>query len=74
MANLQKRIKTGKDEQTKDRFNEENRLKTKFFNIMKELKMQQEKEVLALQGKFKSKGGQSSPVTKSKFLQTGLSK
>jgi hypothetical protein len=43
LANLQKRVKTGKDEQTKDRFNEENRLKTKFFNIMKELKMQQEK-------------------------------
>ena len=41
IANLQKRIKTGRDEQTKDRFNEENRLKTKFFNIMKELKMQQ---------------------------------
>lgn len=36
--------------------------------------MQQDKEVLALKGQFKSKGGLNSPVTKSKFLQTGLSK
>lgn len=54
----------------KDRFNEEVRLRKKFENIMKELKMQQDKEVLALKGQFKSKGGLGSPVAKSKFLQS----
>ncbi len=71
---MQKRIKTGRDEQMKDRFNEEVRLKKKFENIMKELRMQQDKEVLGLKGQFKSKGGLNSPVTKSKFLHTGMSK
>lgn len=74
MKNLMKRIKTGKDEQMKDRFNEEVRLRKKFENIMKELKMQQDKEVLALKGQFKSKGGLGSPVAKSKFLQSGMSR
>lgn len=43
MNNLMKRIKTGRDEHFKDRFNEEVRLRKKFENIMKELKMQQDK-------------------------------
>lgn len=65
-----KRIKTGRDEHFKDRFNEEIRLRKKFENIMKELKMQQDKEVLALKGQFKSKGGLGSPIGKSKFQQS----
>ena len=36
--------------------------------------MQQEKEVIAFKGQFKSKGGQMSPVSKSKLLQNSSSK
>lgn len=36
--------------------------------------MQQDKEVLAFKGQFKSKGGQNSPMKNSKFLVTSGSK
>ena len=35
LVNLQKRIKTGREEQIKDRINEEARLKKKYDNIKK---------------------------------------
>lgn len=36
--------------------------------------MQQDKEVLALKGQFKSKGGLGSPMGKSKFLSSNMSR
>lgn len=68
MTALHKKIKTGMDEQTKDRGVEENRLRLKYSNVCKDLKMQQDKEVLAHKGQFKSKGGStaSPSITKSK--------
>ncbi len=38
MAALQKKIRTGLDEQNKDRLKEENRIMQKYANIDKELK------------------------------------
>ncbi len=67
---LQKKIKTGLDEQTKERGKEEGRINLKFNNIEKELKGNHDKEILAFRGHFRSKGGQGSPLllSKSKLL------
>jgi ATP-dependent Lon protease len=72
LAALQKKIKTGLDEQTKDRNHEEVRLNQKYANIEKELRGNHDKEVMAFRGQFRSKGGQGSPLllNKSKLLST----
>ena len=69
-ANLQKKIKTGREEQQKDKIKEEERINLKYGNIEKELKSNQEKEIMAFKGQFRSKGGQGSPLllTKSKLM------
>ena len=69
-ANLQKKIKTGREEQLKDKIKEEERINLKYGNIEKELKSNQEKEIMAFKGQFRSKGGQGSPLllTKSKLM------
>ena len=41
----------------------------KYANFNKELKMQHDKEVIALKGHFKSKGGQSSPQKSRSFIK-----
>ncbi|CAM6005956.1 unnamed protein product [Sphagnum balticum] len=71
MAALQKKVKTGLDEQNKERHFEEVRLNQKYGNIEKELRSQHDKEVLAFKGHFRSKGGQGSPLlAKTKFLSS----
>lgn len=72
LAALQKKIRTGVDEQTKERTKEEARLSQKYANIKKELRGNHEKEVMAFRGQFRSKGGQGSPLllTKSKLLSS----
>lgn len=72
MAALQKKIRTGLDEQNKDRLKEENRIAQKYANIDKELKANHDKEIMAFRGQFRSKGGQGSPLllTKSKLLSS----
>jgi hypothetical protein len=72
LAALQKKVRTGVDEQTKERKREEERINQKYANIAKELKSNQEKEILAFRGQFRSKGGQGSPLllTKSKLLSS----
>jgi hypothetical protein len=72
LAALQKKIKTGLDEQTKDRLHEEVRLNQKYANIEKELRGNHDKEVMAFRGQFRSKGGQGSPLllNKSKLLSS----
>lgn len=69
---LQKKIRTGVDEQNKERGREETRINQKYFNIAKELKSTHEKEILAFRGHFRSKGGQGSPLllNKSKLLSS----
>lgn len=71
LAALKKKIKTGLDEQNKDRKKEEERIMLKYGNIERELSSTHEKEVLAYKGQFTSKGGQGSPLlTKTKLFNS----
>ena len=69
MKVLQKKIKTGLNELTKERKREEERLRLKYANFFKELKMQHDKEVLSFRGRFRSKGGNSSPQKSRTFIR-----
>lgn len=68
LANLHKRVKTELDELGRERKIEEERLLQKHENLQRDLRNQQEKEVLNYKGQFRSRGGRDSPMrTKSSF-------
>ena len=57
MQNLKKRNRTHLDEQLKDKKITEDTINHKYENFMNDLKVAQEKEVLAFKGEYKSLGG-----------------
>ena len=57
MTNFQKRVATSRAEKNRDRKIEEDKINLKYDNFMRDLKKNQEKEVLAFKGQFKSLGG-----------------
>ena len=66
---LRKRIKTGYEQNIKTKKKEEAKLNLKHANACKQLKMQQDKEIIGLQGQFRSKGGQGSPIKARTFIK-----
>ena len=66
MKNLEQRVNTTRDEQTKDRTITSMKMKQKYDNNMKDLKVAQEKDILAFKGEFRNLGGTSSSKSPSK--------
>ena len=60
MKNLEQRIKTTRDEQEKDRTITSMKMKQKYDNNMKDLQIQQEKDIKAFKGQFRNLGGTAS--------------
>lgn len=74
LANLQKRIKTSRAEKNKEKDIETEKINLKYENLMKDLKVVQEREVLGFKGELKSLGGtaSSSPAkTRSPLMKSG---
>ena len=63
LTNLRKKVQAGLEEKEREKKAEDAKLEKKFANVHRELKAQQEKEILHFKGEFKSKGGQSSPLS-----------
>lgn len=74
MKNLEQRIDTTRDEQNKDRSLTQLKMKQKYDNNMKDLKVAQEKEVLAFKGEFRNLGGTTASSSPSKTKSSSGSK
>lgn len=70
LTNFQKRVKTTKAERNREKDIEVDKINMKYENLMKDLKVIQDREVLGFKGEFKSLGGtaSSSPVKQRSML------
>ena len=60
LTNFQKRVKTTKAERNKERDIKVEEINQKYENLMRDLKVVQERQVLGFKGEFKSLGGTAS--------------